>query len=96
MNDSQLARAYDSYSDGLLEERYKTEYALNHFSKEAKDKDSDEHEVLKSYLSEDDMFWLAVGAGACDRFLEKRDSAIYDIVVNQRFYEKRREECYAC
>ncbi|NBI40203.1 hypothetical protein GVX86_01655 [[Haemophilus] felis] len=94
MNDSKLARAYDRYSDGLLEEHYQKEYAMKHFSEEAKDEDSDEHAVLTEYLSNDDMFWLAVGAGA--NYLEIRDSAIYDIVVNQRFYEKRREEYCAC
>ena len=87
MNNRELSRAYETYSDRLWEQaqarHYRYESALNHFAAEAKKQGTYEFDLLIEKLCEDEMFWLAVGSGNYSEIDNIKHSLIEKIVERE-------------
>ena len=90
MNNLELSRAYDAYSDHLWEQtqaqHYRYESALNHFVNESKKQGTYEFDLLIEKLCEDEMFWLAVGSGNYSEIDNIKHSLIEKIVERELNY----------
>ena len=87
MNDRELSRAYDAYSDRLWEQsqewHYKYEAAVSEFTAESKKQGTCEFDLLIEKLCEDEMFWLAVGSGNYSEIDNIKHALIEKIVARE-------------